>query len=93
MGYVLHLTLHIRLLANVALDGLSSITRTEGVRGLYKGTSLALFGVSNGAIQFMAYEKMKVWGFDRKRARLAKQGKQMADGEDKLVRGALICEY
>ncbi|EST08388.1 Mitochondrial substrate/solute carrier [Kalmanozyma brasiliensis GHG001] len=41
--------------------GLASIYRTEGVRGWYKGAGLALFGVSNGAIQFMAYEELKKW--------------------------------
>ncbi|KIS66599.1 uncharacterized protein UMAG_05588 [Mycosarcoma maydis] len=41
--------------------GLISIYRTEGIRGWYKGAGLALFGVSNGAIQFMAYEELKKW--------------------------------
>jgi hypothetical protein len=48
-------------------DGLSRIYRTEGIRGLYKGTVIALFGVSNGAIQFMTYEELKRWGKERKK--------------------------
>src|ERR1700722_9147115 len=59
-------------------DGLSSVYRTEGVRGLYRGASLAVFGVCNEAVQFMAYEKMKKWAFDRRR----RKGMPM----DKLVR-------
>ncbi|KAF8314594.1 mitochondrial FAD carrier protein [Cantharellus anzutake] len=50
--------------------GLTSIVRTEGVRGLYRGTSLGLFGVSSGALQFMAYEQMKNFAFYRKRRRI-----------------------
>lgn len=67
------------------LDGLSSIYRKEGIVGLYRGTSLALFGVSNGAIQFMAYEEMKRWGFERKRGQFALAGKEYTPGDDKLV--------
>ncbi|KAL4082129.1 mitochondrial carrier domain-containing protein [Scleroderma yunnanense] len=58
-------------------DGLSTVWRTEGVAGLWKGTTLALVGVSNGAIQFMAYEEMKRWGFDQKRKQFAKAGRTM----------------
>lgn len=49
------------------LHGLWSIATTEGVQGLWKGTTLALIGISNGAIQFMTYERFKRWGKDRKR--------------------------
>ena len=42
-------------------DGLVSTVRSEGFGGLYKGVGLAVLGVSNGAIQFMAYEKLKQW--------------------------------
>ena len=67
-------------------DGLSSITRTEGIPGLFRGTSLALFGVSNGAIQFMTYEKMKRWGFRRKKKLFETTGRPWTPAEDKLVR-------
>lgn len=53
-------------------DGLTSTVRTEGIRGLYKGVGLAVFGVSNGAIQFMSYEQLKQW---RKVAALQRDGK------------------
>ncbi|KAF9242934.1 mitochondrial carrier domain-containing protein [Melanogaster broomeanus] len=65
-------------------NGLVSVWRTEGMRGLWKGTTLALVGVSNGAIQFMAYEEMKQWGFERKRKQFAKAGRTMTPEDDKL---------
>ncbi|KAF8727167.1 hypothetical protein AX14_007535 [Amanita brunnescens Koide BX004] len=55
-------------------DGLSTIYRTDGIPGLFRGTALALVGVSNGAIQFVVYEKMKNWGFEHKRKRYEKLG-------------------
>lgn len=64
---------------------MTSIVKTEGVRGLWRGTTLALFGVSNGAIQFMAYEEMKKWGFDRKKRQFAKAGREFTPTDDKLV--------
>ena len=66
-------------------DGLSSVYEHEGIRGLYRGTTLALVGVSNGAIQFMGYEKMKNWGFDRKRKQFARAGREYTPADDKLV--------
>jgi len=45
-------------------DGLIRISREEGLRGLWKGSVLALIGVSNGAIQFMTYEELKRWRQD-----------------------------
>jgi solute carrier family 25 folate transporter 32 len=71
-------------------DGFSSIYSTEGIRGLWKGTSLALVGVSSGAVQFMSYEEMKRWGFEQKRRQFARAGKTMTPEDDKLVRRRVL---
>ncbi|KAJ3476789.1 hypothetical protein NLI96_g10915 [Meripilus lineatus] len=64
--------------------GLTEIYRTEGLAGWYRGTSLALVGVSNGALQFMGYEEMKRWAFERKRRQFTKEGREWTTSEDKL---------
>ncbi|KAJ6567377.1 mitochondrial carrier domain-containing protein [Mycena vulgaris] len=64
--------------------GFSSIVRSEGVLGLFRGTSLALFGVSNGAIQFVAYERMKRWGFELKKKQFELAGRPWTTDVDKL---------
>ena len=66
--------------------GFRAIYRDEGWRSLYRGTTLALVGVSNGALQFMTYEKMKNWAYERKRRRIAKLGREWTMQDDKLVR-------
>lgn len=40
-------------------DGVRQIFRSEGLQGFYRGVVPSLFGVSHGALQFMAYEKLK----------------------------------
>jgi len=71
-------------------DGLSRIVRNEGPVGLTRGTSLALVGVGNGAIQFVVYEKMKAWGFERKRRQAQQAGREYNANTDKLVRSCLF---
>lgn len=43
------------------VSGAKQILSQEGVAGFYRGLVPALFGVSHGAFQFMAYEKLKAY--------------------------------
>lgn len=42
-------------------SGAAQIYRSEGIPGFYRGLLPALFGVSHGALQFMAYEQLKLY--------------------------------
>ena len=53
---------------------------------MYKGTTLALVGVSNGAIQFMGYEQLKWLCTEQKKRHFAKTGKEWKVDSEKLVR-------
>jgi solute carrier family 25 folate transporter 32 len=82
MGYVI---LHPHMGLADDTDGLRTIYRAEGTRGLYKGSLLALVGVSNGSIQFATYEEIKRRRTDIKRKLFAKQGREWKIEDEKLV--------
>lgn len=42
------------------LDGTRRLYQSEGLLGFYRGLVPSLFGVSHGALQFMAYEQLKI---------------------------------
>ncbi|KAI5479808.1 mitochondrial FAD carrier protein [Pseudohyphozyma bogoriensis] len=65
------------------VDGLVKLATREGVPGLTKGMALALFGVSNGAIQFMSYEELKRWRVEVRRR--GKGGIEMSEVELKSL--------
>jgi solute carrier family 25 folate transporter 32 len=70
----------VALPASLLADGLHRIIKYEGIRGLSKGTIMSIIGVSNGAIQFMAYEELKKVA---RRRRIKKYGQ--TDGPVDLV--------
>ncbi|KAJ9099745.1 hypothetical protein QFC21_003743 [Naganishia friedmannii] len=72
------------------IDGLPYIYRNEGLRGLYKGSLLALVGVSNGSIQFAAYEDIKARRAKIKRRLIEQNGGIWKREDEKLLHSSVI---
>ena len=66
------------------LDGTRQIFRSDGVLGFYRGLVPSLFGVSHGALQFMAYEQLKTY-----RGNTRPHGQQNLSALDFLVLSGL----
>ena len=79
------------LYINTGTDGLARIYHEEGLRGWWKGTSMALVGVSSGALQFMFYEEMKKRAFAFQKARKERGGAPWDQNKEKLVRETSGC--
>ncbi|KAG0003254.1 hypothetical protein BGZ79_001293 [Entomortierella chlamydospora] len=65
------------------------ILKTEGIRGLYKGLTASLLGVTEGAIQWVIYEHLKRT-FAERRIRLAQSSDVMGGDSSSLRRAKYL---
>jgi len=78
------------------LDGTRQIFRSEGFAGFYRGLIPSLFGVTHGAIQFMAYEQLKIYrasGLSRGQQDLSTGDYILLSGLAKVVAGSSTYPY
>ena len=77
-------------------DGTRQLYKSEGVRGFYRGLIPSLFGVSHGALQFMAYEQLKIYrghSFDRGQKDLGASDFLVLSGLAKIFAGSTTYPY
>ena len=78
------------------VDGIRQIARSEGLPGFYRGLVPSLFGVSHGALQFMAYEQMKKYrtsGLTTSQTDLSNLDFLVFSGLSKIFAGSLTYPY
>jgi solute carrier family 25 folate transporter 32 len=76
--------------------GTRELYNSEGIKGFYRGLAPSLFGVSHGAIQFMAYEELKnYWALSREggRAGLTNQDYLLLSAASKMFAGSITYPY
>lgn len=74
------------------LHGIRTILRTEGPRGFWHGLIPSLFGISHGAVQFSAYEKLKDYR-RRSHGELSNTDYLVLSGTAKVVAGTVTYPY
>ncbi|KAK0250251.1 mitochondrial FAD carrier protein flx1 [Friedmanniomyces endolithicus] len=76
--------------------GTRELYATEGLKGFYRGLLPSLFGVSHGAVQFMAYENLKnQWARERKggKAGLTNADFLLLSAVSKMFAGSITYPY
>ena len=77
-------------------DGTRQLYRSEGLLGFYRGLVPSLFGVSHGALQFMAYEQLKIYrghSFHRGQKDLGTADYLFLSGVAKMFAGSATYPY
>lgn len=69
------------------IQALQNIIQTEGVQGLWKGVGISMVGVSEGAVQFVSYEILRVISGP------TVSGKLFAGGTARLIAGLVTYPY
>ena len=78
------------------LDGTRQLHRSEGLLGFYRGLVPSLLGVSHGALQFMAYEQLKIYrghSFEGGQKDLGAMDFLMLSGLAKIFAGSTTYPY
>ena len=78
------------------LDGTRQLYQSEGILGFYRGLVPSLFGVSHGALHFMAYEKLKIYrslSFEGGQKRLGASDLLVLSGLAKVFAGSTTYPY